>query len=209
MTLIAAMVETINPFIVVEAVTVAVPLVGGVAVSDAEKRPFIIGTVGGTDTDPIPASIAVKSTNPAITGSPEHDTIPSIRNSHGLPVAEIVIVIVGWHGGRGQLIITVAMADILTPFTVVDAVTVAIPIVGGTAEKEVVKRPFTMGTLAGTDTEPIPANTAVKATKPKATGSPAQVTVPLRIKSQGKDVELIVILIIGWHGRVGGKIPGH
>ncbi|MFI8710690.1 hypothetical protein [Brevibacillus brevis] len=101
------------------------------------------------------------------------------------------------------------MVETINPFIVVEAVTVAVPFVGGVAVSDAEKRPFIMGTFGGTDTEPIPANTAVKATKPEATGSPAQVTVPLRIKSQGKDVELIVILIIGWHGRVGGKIPGH
>jgi hypothetical protein len=74
--------------------------------------------------------------------------------------------------GNGQLISTISVSETVVPFTVVTAVTVAVPTVPGTAVKVAENVPFVMGTGFGlTVTEPVPdVISAPKSTLPEETG---------------------------------------
>ncbi|MCZ0874899.1 hypothetical protein [Peribacillus sp. AS_2] len=86
----------------------------------------------------------------------------------------------------GHVTLVVTVVDTVIPFTVVVAITSAIPIVTCVAVNVAENVPLVTDANIGlTVTEPIPGvNDAVKETVPDETGCPEHVTVPLMLKVQ-------------------------
>ncbi|WP_349730186.1 hypothetical protein [Peribacillus frigoritolerans] len=86
----------------------------------------------------------------------------------------------------GHVTLVVAVVDTVIPFTVVVAITSAIPIVTCVAVNVAENVPLLTDAKIGlTVTEPVPeVNDAVKETVPDETGCPEHVTVPVMLKVQ-------------------------